>query len=115
MTVLIVGADRIAAFVPRLKRMGADTVMHWSARNVRTSKNRIPEKTDLVIFCTDYLSHKVAYTLKKQVKERALPAVYCRRNWCDMVLKLNEVLPVSKDCKNQALSVALVKRVPDLS
>ncbi len=101
MTVLIVGADRIAAFVPRLKEMGAHTVMHWSARNVRASKNRIPEKTDLVIFCTDYLNHKAAYTLKKQVKERDLPAVYCRRNWSDMALGLKGILPVPGICNTK--------------
>ena len=92
MTVLIVGADRIGAFVPRLKEMGAETIVHWDTRNVRASKNKIPEKTDLVIFCTDYLNHKAAYTLKKQVKERCLPAVYCRRNWSDMALGLEAVL-----------------------
>lgn len=101
MTVLIVGADRVKAFVPRLKEMGADQVVHWSARNVRASKNRIPAKTDLVIFCTDYLNHKAAYTLKKQVKERDLTAVYCRRNWSDMALRLKEVLPMNPDSKTR--------------
>lgn len=92
MTVLIVGADRIGAFVPRLKELGADEIVHWDTRNVRASKNKIPGKTSLVIFCTDYLNHKAAYTLKKQVKERDLPAVYCRRNWSDMAKGLEAAL-----------------------
>lgn len=33
MVVLIVGADKIAAFVPKLEELGAEKVLHWSARS----------------------------------------------------------------------------------
>ncbi len=58
--------------------------MHWSARNSRCSKCIIPQKTDLVICCTDFLNHNMAKKVKQQIKERCLPAVYCRRAWSDM-------------------------------
>ncbi len=91
MTVLIVGADRIKAFEPKLRQWGASHILHWSARNTRCSKCVIPQKTDLVICCTDFLNHNMAKKVKQQIKERCLPAVYCRRAWCDMEKELNKL------------------------
>lgn len=84
MTVLIVGADRIGSFIPKLKDLGVEEITHWSTRNCRASKNRIPVNTDLVICCTDFLNHNAARQIKDQIKKRDLPAVYCRRAWSEM-------------------------------
>lgn len=54
MTVLIVGADRIGPFIPKLKELGIEEITHWNTRNHRASKNHVPINTDLVICCTDF-------------------------------------------------------------
>ena len=110
MSILIVGADRIGSFIPKLKALGADEILHWSGRKAKASKKVIPARTDLVIFCTDFLQHKVATELKKQVKERRLPAVYCRRAWSEIAPELDQYLSApagaglcqgkSSDCDN---------------
>ncbi len=84
MTILIVGADRISAFVPKLQELGAEKIIHWSGRSQKVTKNSIPTKADLVIFFTDFLHHTAAKTIKKKVKERGLPAIYCRRAWSEI-------------------------------
>ena len=84
MTVLIVGADRIKSFTPRLKEWGAEDIVHWNARNNRCVQAVIPKKADLVICCTNYLSHNMAKSIKKQIKQRCLPAIYCRRSWTEI-------------------------------
>jgi hypothetical protein len=98
MTVLIVGADKIETFIPRLKALGAEEILHWNARNCRASKNKIPARTEMVIFCTDFLNHNAAQTIKRQVKERKLPVVYCRRAWSQMAVEVESTL---ERCKNE--------------
>lgn len=97
MTVLVVGADRIAAFIPKLKGLGAETVIHWSGRKQKIAKNAIPVKTELVIFCTDFLHHNVAKAIKRKVKERGLPAVYCRRSWSEIAPEVEQLLDPEND------------------
>lgn len=92
MVVLIVGADKIGAFIPKLEELGAEKVLHWNARSQKVSKNRIPASADLVIFCTDFLHHAAARTIKKKVKERGLPAVYCRRAWTEIAPEVEQLL-----------------------
>lgn len=84
MTVLIVGADRIGAFVPKLEEIGVEEIIHWSGRSQKVAKNEIPSRAGLVIFCTDFLHHNAARTLKKKTKEKGLPAIYCRRAWSEI-------------------------------
>lgn len=97
MTVLVVGADKIQSFVPKLVAMGAEEIIHWDARNVRVSKNKIPESTELVLFCTDYLHHSAAKAIKKKVKSRGLPAIYCRRAWSDIGPEVGQAISDLKD------------------
>ena len=92
MVVLIVGADRIDAFVPKLKKLGVDKIVHWDARRPKVAKCAIPAKAELVIFCTDFLHHIAARTIKKKVKERGLPAVYCRRAWSEIAPEVEQFL-----------------------
>ncbi len=115
MTVLIVGADRIKSFTPRLKEWGAEDILHWSARNTRSSQCVIPKKADLVICCTDYLNHNTARQIKKQIKQRCLPAIYCRRSWTEIeeglsALELNGV--TCKDCPTKACCILEEGRKP---
>ncbi|MBW2186319.1 MAG: DUF2325 domain-containing protein [Deltaproteobacteria bacterium] len=84
MSVLIIGADRIASLVSKMEAMGVSDVTHWDARRYKVSKNIIPAQTDLVIFFTDFLHHSVAGKLKKQVKSLGLPVIYSRRSWSDV-------------------------------
>jgi len=92
MSVLLIGADKISAMVPKMKALGVTSVVHWDTRSSSASKNKIPDGTDLVIFFTDYLHHSVAAALKKQVKSLNLPVLYSRRSWSDMAPKLQEKL-----------------------
>ena len=96
MVVLIVGADKIGAFVPKLKELGADKIIHWSGRSQKVTKNNIPARAELVIFCTDFLHHNAARTIKKKVKERGLPAVYCRRAWSEIAPEVEQLLNPKK-------------------
>ncbi len=107
MIVLIVGADRIGAFVPKLQQLGAEKIVHWNARSQKVTKNNIPISVELVIFCTDFLHHTAAKTIKKKVKERGLPAIYCRRAWSEIAPEVTELFDGSKGkvkpcwgCKN---------------
>ncbi len=84
MSILIVGADRIGAIIPRLEEMGATRITHWSARNSKAAKNTIPSHVEAVLFFTDFLHHTAARALKNQAKQLGIPAVYSRRNWSEL-------------------------------
>ncbi|MEA3544698.1 MAG: DUF2325 domain-containing protein [Thermodesulfobacteriota bacterium] len=90
MVVLIVGADRIGAFIPKLQELGAEKIVHWSGRSQKVTRCTIPARAELVIFCTDFLHHTAAKTIKKKVKERGLPAVYCRRAWSEIAPEVEQ-------------------------
>src|SRR6056297_2736170 len=105
MTVLIVGADRIGSFIPKLKNLGARDILHWDTRNCRASKNRIPIHTDLVICCTDFLNHNTARQIKDQIKKRDLPAVYCRRAWSEMAPEVESFMQKKLPKKQDHASV----------
>ncbi len=92
MSVLIIGADRIASLVPKMEAMGVSDITYWDARRYKASRNIIPAQTDLVIFFTDYLHHSVAEKLKKQVKRCGLPVIYSRRSWSDVAPALQKKL-----------------------
>ena len=96
MVVLIVGADKIGVFVSKLKDLGAEKIIHWDGRSQKVTKNNIPAKAELVIFCTDFLHHNAARTIKKKVKERGLPAVYCRRSWSEIAPEVEQLLNPQK-------------------
>lgn len=104
MTVLIVGADRIGAFIPKLKKLGIEDITHWDTRNCRASKNRIPINTDLVICCTDFLNHNAARQIKDQIKKRDLPAVYCRRAWSELAPEVESFMQKKQMEKHGATS-----------
>ena len=84
MTLLVIGADNIKAFVPKLNSLGAEEIIHWSGRNVQDARNVIPTRTDMVLFFTDFLNHNAAKAIKRQLKKRDLPTVYCRRAWSEI-------------------------------
>jgi len=92
MSVLIVGADRIEAMIPKMKALGVGNITHWNTRRYKSSKNKIPHSTDLVIFFTDYLHHSVLAALKKQVRSLGLPVIYSRRSWSDVAVELQSKL-----------------------
>lgn len=91
MSILIVGADRIGAIIPRLEEIGATRITHWPARNSKVAKNTIPDHIDAVLFFTDFLHHTAARTLKSKAKQRGIPALYCRRNWSELAEKIQHL------------------------
>ncbi len=91
MSILIIGAARINALVPRLEKLGATRITHWPARNRKVAKNTIPNHVDAVLFFTDFLHHSAARTLKSQAKKLGLPSLYCRRCWSEMAEQLNRL------------------------
>jgi len=101
MTILIVGADRIGAFVPKLEKIGVEEVIHWSGRSQKIAKNDIPSRAEMVIFCTDFLHHNAARTLKRKTKEKGLPAVYCRRAWSEIEPAVTRLIASSDKGKKQ--------------
>lgn len=84
MSILIIGADRIATIRQKLEDWGATQIIHWDARNKSVVRNQIPEDVELVIFFTDFLHHSAAKKLKTKVKDRGLKALYCRRAWSEV-------------------------------
>lgn len=50
MTLLIIGADNIKAFVPKLNGIGVAKNIHWRGRNVHEARNTISLRTDMVLF-----------------------------------------------------------------
>jgi hypothetical protein len=91
MSLLIVGADRINALIPRLVELGVTRVTHWTARNHKAAKNTIPAHVDAVLFFTDFLHHTAARKLKSEAKQAGLPIVYSRRSWSDISSRINEL------------------------
>jgi hypothetical protein len=87
-SILIVGADRINAFVPKLKELGITRVTHWTARRPSVAKNEIPKHVEMVIFFTDFLNHSAARKIKARAKERDLPALFCRRAWSEIICEI---------------------------
>lgn len=96
MTALIIGADRIEAFIPKFKKIGVEEVIHWSGRSQKVTGYAIPERAELVILCTDFLNHIAARVLKKKIKERGLPVVYCRRAWSEIEPAVIRILDSDK-------------------
>lgn len=91
MSILIIGADRIEAIIPRLEECGATRITHWSGRNRKTAKNTIPSHVDAVLFFTDFLHHSAAKALKSQAKQLGIPALYSRRNWSELVGQIQKI------------------------
>jgi len=54
MSILIVGADRINALIPRLVDLGVTRITHWSGRTPNTTRNTIPTHVEAVLFFTDF-------------------------------------------------------------
>jgi hypothetical protein len=100
MTLLVIGADNIKAFVPKLNSMGAEEIIHWSGRNVQDARNTIPSRTDMVLFFTDFLNHNAARALKHQLKKRDLPILYCRRAWSEIHQEMERLAPRHTGIKN---------------
>ena len=92
MSVLIIGADRISAMMPKMEAMGVSCIEHWDTRRCKASKYKIPDSTELVVFFTDYLHHSVATKLKGKAKRLGLPTIYCRRSWSELAPKLQHRL-----------------------
>jgi hypothetical protein len=92
MVALIVGADRIGAFLPKFEKMGVSEVIHWSGRSQKVTGYDIPDRADMVILCTDFLHHTAAKVIKRKIKERGLPAVYCRRAWSEIEPAVSRIL-----------------------
>ncbi|ABA88586.1 protein of unknown function DUF2325 [Syntrophotalea carbinolica DSM 2380] len=91
MSLLIIGADRINALIPRLEEIGATRITHWPARNSKTAKNTIPRHVDAVLFFTDFLHHTAARKIKSQVKQLGIPAIYSRRNWSELAEQMQRL------------------------
>jgi hypothetical protein len=100
MTLLVIGADNIKAFLPKLNSMGAEEIIHWSGRNVQDARNTIPSRTDMVLFFTDFLNHNAAKALKRQLKKRDLPTLYCRRAWSEIHQEMERLAPRHTGIKN---------------
>jgi hypothetical protein len=103
MTLLVIGADNIKAFVPKLNSMGAEEIIHWSGRNVQDVRNTIPSRTDMVLFFTDFLNHNAAMALKRQLKKRDLPILYCRRAWSEIHQELERFAHHHDGIKNESV------------
>lgn len=100
MSILIVGADRIDALIPRLEECGATRITHWSARNRKAAKNTIPNHVEAVLFFTDYLHHSAAKALKSQAKQLGIPALYSRRNWSELAGHFEKIIGASSCLKS---------------
>lgn len=100
MTLLIIGADNIKAFVPKLNGIGVAKNIHWRGRNVHEARNTISLRTDMVLFFTDFLNHSAAKALKRQLKKFDLPTLYCRRVWSEIHQEMERVVHRHAGIKN---------------
>ena len=88
MSILIVGADRINAITPKLEDLGISRVTHWNARKRVTSRFKIPQHIEAVIFFTDFLHHTTARKIKSEAKKRKLPTLFCRRSASNLLKEI---------------------------
>lgn len=104
MTVLIVGGDFLGTMVGNMLEHGATDVTHWDGRASGTLNKAIPERTDLVVVLTDYVSHKLCKIIKSKCKKTGCPIVYSRRSWIHLASAMEQVSPAArnrcKDCKS---------------
>ncbi len=83
MSVLVLGGDRINPIRDVLNELGADRVIHWTARNQKNSRKKdktIPSEIDIVLMLTNFLNHNSMKHYKAESKIKGLPVIYAKRN-----------------------------------
>ncbi|HVY04474.1 MAG TPA: DUF2325 domain-containing protein [Burkholderiales bacterium] len=92
MSVLIVGGDYIEPLRREIAARGVDTIRHWSGRKPGDLKREVPADTRLIVVLCDYVSHQLAFMLKKQAGRARVPMLYSRRSASDLRSKLESLL-----------------------
>lgn len=80
MAVLIVGGDRINSYREFLAARGYADIRHWPGRKNSFCHREIPRDTRLIVVFVDQVNHALAWKVRRQAGERALPIVFSRRS-----------------------------------
>ena len=92
MSVIIVGGDRLGSIPEKLRTAGFDEIQRLTGRKRRKAQEfDIPEEMDLVLVLTDYLSHNLMQTVKKEAKKKNISLVFSRRSWSSIYKKMNRL------------------------
>lgn len=101
MSILIVGGDFLGNMADNLIEQGATEVTHWDGRASGTLNKAIPERTDLVVVMTDYISHKLCKLIKSKCKKTGCPIVYSKRSWSHLRTEIEQFsLAERNKCKS---------------
>ena len=75
MSVLIVGGDKIDDIKKELEKLGADRFMHFSGRKLKSLKNVISKRIDLMVILTDCVNNDLMESYKNTARTRNLPFI----------------------------------------
>lgn len=91
MAILIVGGDYITSFKHLVASQHSMQVEHWDGRKKEFNKRSLPNKIRLVVVICDYVSHRLALSIKEKAKQRGIPLVFCHRSVNELKDKLRDI------------------------
>ncbi len=102
MAILIVGGDYVTSFKHVLAAQHSLQVEHWDGRKKEFNKRSLPNKIRLVVVICDYVSHRLALSIKEKAKQRGIPLVFCHRSVNELRNKLLNFNQIDKEyCCNR--------------
>ena len=99
MAILIVGGDYITSFKQVVANQHSMPVEHWDGRKKEFNKRSLPNKIRLVVVICDYVSHRLALSIKEKAKQRGIPLLFCHRSVNELKHKLQHIYSADQeDC-----------------
>ena len=97
MAILIVGGDYITSFKHLVANQHSMQVEHWDGRKKEFNKRSLPNKIRLVVVICDYVSHRLAHSIKEKAKQRGIPLVFCHRSVNELKHKLHDIYQTDRE------------------
>jgi len=98
MAILIVGGDYVTSFKHLVANQHSMQIEHWDGRKKEFNKRSLPNKIRLVVVICDYVSHRLALSIKEKAKQRGIPLVFCHRSVNELKHKLQHIYQTDQDC-----------------
>jgi hypothetical protein len=83
MSILVIGGDKINPIKEMLLDMGAESILHWTARNQRKGRKKgtpIPPRINIIVMIVNFLNHNAMRHYRAEAKSKGIPVVYAARN-----------------------------------
>ncbi len=107
MSILVIGGDKINPIRKMLLDMGAESILHWTARNQRKGRKKgtpIPARINMVVMLVNFLNHNAMRHYRAEAKSKGIPVIYGARSIecikSEFVKAVNTLSSDSEICKN---------------